>query len=85
VGTAVGHIAEWAPEAALAVPVGDWQSLAAALHRVLSDEEFRLEIARGAWTRAVWEDADYTVRCFEALYEELTPSHRASPVAAVRR
>ena len=23
VGTAVGHIAEWAPDAALAVPVGD--------------------------------------------------------------
>jgi glycosyltransferase involved in cell wall biosynthesis len=86
VGTAVGHIAEWAPEAALAVPIGDWQSLAAALHRVLTDEDFRLELARQAWTRAVWEDADFTARCFEALYEELIPrGRRASPAVAVRR
>jgi len=86
VGTAVGHIAEWSPDAALAVPVGDWQSLAAALHRVLTDEDFRLDLARRAWTRAVWEDADHTARCFEALYEELTPrSRRAPPIAAVRR
>ena len=86
VGTAVGHIAEWAPEAALAVPVRDAQSLAAALRQVLSDEELRLRLARGAWTRAVWEDADFTAGCFEALYEELTPRHRgAPPIAAARR
>jgi len=76
VGTAVGHIAEWAPDAALAVPIGDWQSLAAALHRVLGDEELRLGLARAAWTRAVWQDADYTAGCFEALYEELLPGGR---------
>jgi glycosyltransferase involved in cell wall biosynthesis len=86
VGTAVGHVAEWAPEAAIAVPVGDGQSLAAALRQVLTDERLRLRLARAAWTRAVWEDADYTARCFEALYEELTPRHaRASPVVAARR
>jgi len=76
VGTAVGHVAEWAPDAALAVPIGDWQSLAAALHRVLADEELRLGLARAAWTRAVWQDADYTAGCFEALYEELLPGGR---------
>lgn len=86
VGTAVGHVLEWAPEAALAVPVGDGQSLAAALSQVLSDEALRLRLARAAWTRAVWEDADYTAGCFEALYEELTPRPRqAAPAAAVRR
>jgi glycosyltransferase involved in cell wall biosynthesis len=87
VGTTVGHIAEWAPEAALAVPVGDSQSLAAALHRVLADEEFRLGLARSAWTRAVWEDADYTAGCFEALYGELVPADRAkaSRLSAVGR
>ena len=86
VGTAVGHVAEWAPEAAIAVPVGDAQSLAAALRQVLTDEELRLRLARAAWTRAVWEDADYTAGCFEALYEELTSRpRRASPLAAVRR
>lgn len=88
VGTAVGHVLEWAPEAALAVPVADSQSLAAALSHVLGDEELRLVLARAAWARAVWEDADYTARCFEALYEELTagpqgrhalPQHAAEP------
>lgn len=72
VGTAVGHIAEWAPAAALAVPVADSQSLAAALRQVLIDEALRLRLARAAWTRAIWEDADFTAGCFEALYEELT-------------
>lgn len=86
VGTAVGHLAEWAPEAALAVPVGDEQSLAAALSQVLADEPFRLRLARAAWTRAVWEDADYTAGCFEALYEELAPvRRRAPPATAVHR
>lgn len=76
VGTAVGHVLEWAPVGALAVPVGDWQSLAAALSQVLSDEDLRLRLGRAAWARAVWEDADYTAACFEALYEELTPGPR---------
>jgi len=86
VGTAVGHVVEWAPEAALAVPVGDAQSLAAALSQVLSNEELRLRVARAAWTRAVWEDADYTASCFEALYEELTPgAHGYRPAPASHR
>lgn len=55
VGTAVGRVGEWAPEASLAVPVGDAQSLADALHRVLADKEFRLELARAAWRRAAGE------------------------------
>lgn len=73
VGTAVGHVQEWAPEAALAVPVGDSQALAAALSRVLTDEMLRLRLARAAHARAVREDAAYTAGCFEALYEELIP------------
>ncbi len=86
VGTAVGHVAEWAPQAALAVPVGDWQSLAAALCRVLADEALRLRLARAAWTRAVWEDADYTAGCLETLYGELAPAaRRAPPATAARR
>jgi glycosyltransferase involved in cell wall biosynthesis len=73
VGTAVGHIAEWAPEAAIAVPVGDDEALAAALDRVLRDEPLRLRLARAAWLRALREDADYTAACFERLYAELAP------------
>lgn len=71
VGTAVGHLVEWAPEAAMAVPVGDPAALAAALHQVLSDETLRLRLARAGWQWALREDADYTAACFGELYAEL--------------
>ncbi|HEY7928936.1 MAG TPA: glycosyltransferase family 4 protein [Steroidobacteraceae bacterium] len=72
VGTRVGHIAEWAPGAALSVPVGDWAALAAAIEQLLGDEELRLGIAGEAQRRALAEDADYTAKCFRALYARLT-------------
>ena len=71
VGTAVGHIAEWAPAAALAVPVGDWAGLAQAIRLVLLDESLRLRLATEAQRRAVLEDADYTAGMFESLYRRL--------------
>lgn len=71
VGTAVGHIAEWSPSAALAVPVGDWAALAEAIRRVLADEALRLRLAGEAQRRAVLEDADCTGRMFEGLYRRL--------------
>lgn len=73
VGTAVGHIGEWSPDAALAVPVGDWAGLAEALSKILEDEELRLRIARAAQQRAIREDAGYTAECFQALYGKLRP------------
>ena len=72
VGTCVGHIAEWAPRAALSVPVGDWAALAGAIGRMLEDEELRLGIAREAHERALAEDADYTAACFRGLYATLS-------------
>ena len=72
VGTTVGHIAEWAPSAALAVPVGNPERLADAIHTLLADESLRLRVARAAQCRALSEDADYTARTFEALYQRLT-------------
>jgi glycosyltransferase involved in cell wall biosynthesis len=73
VGTAVGHIAEWAPSAALAVPMGDWQGLARAVAQVLGDEALRLHLAVAAQRRAIAEDADHTAKVFEALYlQQLT-------------
>jgi glycosyltransferase involved in cell wall biosynthesis len=71
VGTAVGHIVEWAPSAALAVPVANPERLADAIHTLLVDEELRLSIARAAQCRALSEDADCTARAFEALYLRL--------------
>ena len=72
VGTAVGHFAEWAPDAALAVPVADSMGLANAIRALLADEERRLRIAREAQSRALLEDADYTARTFEMLYQCMT-------------
>jgi glycosyltransferase involved in cell wall biosynthesis len=77
VGTNVGHIAEWSPAAALAVSVGDPEALARAIHIVLADESLRLRLAGEAQRRAVTEDADYTARTFEALYQQLLTSYRA--------
>ncbi len=79
IGTAVGHIAEWAPHGAVAVPVGDWAALGSAIQGVLADEDRRLRLARNAYDRALREDADYTARRFEALYEELTAELDRSP------
>lgn len=76
VGTTVGHIAEWAPSAALAVPVGNPERLADAIHTLLADEALRLRVARAAQCRALSEDADYTAQSFEALYQRLTGGFR---------
>ncbi|MGH8220305.1 MAG: glycosyltransferase family 4 protein [Steroidobacteraceae bacterium] len=71
VGTAVGHIAEWAPEGAVAVSQGDPEALAHAVRELLQSEDCRLRIAREAQRRAIKESADYTATRFEALYEKL--------------
>jgi glycosyltransferase involved in cell wall biosynthesis len=71
VGTAVGHIAEFAPGAAIAVPVGDAQALARETATLLVDEERRLALANEAQRRAIAIDADYTAAAFERIYAEL--------------
>jgi glycosyltransferase involved in cell wall biosynthesis len=85
VGTAVGHIAEWAPEAAVAVPPEDPVALAAALHLVLGDEPLRLSLARAARLRALSEDADYTADCFDRLYSELMDVGRQHQLSTLRK
>jgi glycosyltransferase involved in cell wall biosynthesis len=72
VGTAVGHIAEWAPAAALAAPVADPVALASMIDSLLVDEELRLRVAEQAQRRALEGDADDTVRCFERIYASIT-------------
>jgi glycosyltransferase involved in cell wall biosynthesis len=72
VGTAVGHLVEWAPSAAVCVPVADAAALSNAIRGLLDDEERRLRIAREAFARAMREDANYTARCFQVLYDSLT-------------
>ncbi|MBS0579611.1 MAG: glycosyltransferase family 4 protein [Proteobacteria bacterium] len=73
VGTDVGLLSEWAPRAARVVPVADPRALAGAVLELLGDENGRLELARAAQGRALAEDAGFTARAFEALYERLRP------------
>jgi glycosyltransferase involved in cell wall biosynthesis len=76
VGTCVGHIAEWAPAAAVAVPVADPTALAHAIARVLADENLRLGLAHEAMRRAILEDAEHSARAFQKVYAGLV--HPAS-------
>ncbi|MBV8403638.1 MAG: glycosyltransferase family 4 protein [Gammaproteobacteria bacterium] len=72
VGTAVGEIADWAPHAALAAPVGDEGALARHIAALLADEELRLQVAHAAFAAAISENADCTASSFEAIYQRLT-------------
>jgi glycosyltransferase involved in cell wall biosynthesis len=71
IGTMVGHIAEWAPHAAISVPVGDGGGLAGAIRHLLENEDLRMCIAHEAQRRAIREDADHTAMRFRSLYERL--------------
>ena len=71
VGTAVGHIAEWAPQAAVAVPVGDFAGLGRETSALLADDRRRLSIATVAQARAIQEDATWTARHVLRIYREL--------------
>lgn len=74
VGTAVGSVADLAPDRAVAVPVRDPSALAAAILALLRDSPRRTLIASRAqaWARA--HDADFTARRFEEIYVELVSS-----------
>ena len=72
VGTAVGHIADFAPDAAVCVPVGNAAALADAVEQLACDEPRRLRIAAAAQHRAVRLDADHTFREFLRAYREAT-------------
>jgi glycosyltransferase involved in cell wall biosynthesis len=72
VGTAVGHIADFAPEAAIAVRVGDAAALANGVRCLADNEQSRLRLALNAQVRACLEDADFTARSFKGLYDEAT-------------
>jgi glycosyltransferase involved in cell wall biosynthesis len=71
VGTAVGHVDEWAPHAAIAVPVGDASELAIQTEALLANDSRRRTLATRAQQRALAIDADFTARTFERIYREV--------------
>jgi len=73
VGTRVGHLDEWAPHAAVAVPPADPRALAAAITDLLADEPRRLRIAAAGQRRALEHDADAAAAAVDAIYRRLVP------------
>jgi glycosyltransferase involved in cell wall biosynthesis len=72
VGTAVGYVADWQPDRAVAVPVNDPPALAHAIQTLLQDPDRRARIARAARAWTLTHDADWTARAFERVYEGVT-------------
>jgi glycosyltransferase involved in cell wall biosynthesis len=71
VGTAVGYVADWAGDRAVAVPVGNPDALAEAIVALLGDASRRARLASAARGWALAHDADWTARQFESLYRDL--------------
>ena len=71
VGTAVGNIADWAPEAAIGVPVRDPAALAKAIALLAADEPERLRVANAAHARALAHDADAYAAQIRGIYADL--------------
>jgi len=69
-GTAVGYVADWNPERAVAVPPHDPEALAQAIIDLLIDPQRRRQIAAAAraWTLA--HDADWTAAQLDRIYAE---------------
>jgi len=76
VGTAVGLIAEMAPQAALAVPTRDWEALAKGIVELLDNHERRYRLGQAAQRFARAYDADWTAAQFEAVYSRLSQRPR---------
>jgi glycosyltransferase involved in cell wall biosynthesis len=72
VGTAVGYVADWSPERAVSVPVGDVDALAAAISDLLADRARRERIAAAARAWALAHDANWSAAQFERIYEAAT-------------
>ena len=72
VGTAVGLIADWAPDKAVAVPIGDADALADAIEALACDEAARMAMAWNAQRRAIEADADAAARLTLDLYSTLS-------------
>jgi glycosyltransferase involved in cell wall biosynthesis len=83
VGTAVGHIDDLAPDAAVAVPVSDHRALAWAVTELLQDEPSRIALGKEALNFARLHDADWTAARFEDLYAGAVtqPVRRAAVIA----
>ena len=72
VGTRVGLLAEWVPDAAVPVPTADPTALADAVAALLGEEDRRLRLADAAQRRALNDDADHAAGRVLDIYRTLT-------------
>lgn len=79
VGTDVGHVRDFAPDAAVAAEVGNPVALAREIAGLLDDEPRRLALATRAHQWALREDADWTCARFEELYADVLASRGWHP------
>lgn len=71
VGTRVGHLEAWSPDAAVTVAPGDHYGLADAVVSLLADEERRMRMAAAAQRRALEHGADHAAARVHEIYREL--------------
>jgi glycosyltransferase involved in cell wall biosynthesis len=76
VGTAVGHVADLAPDGAVAVPVGDTEALARGVIALVENDAKRLQLAQAAQRFAVEHDADWTANQVREIYGEMVSRSR---------
>jgi glycosyltransferase involved in cell wall biosynthesis len=72
VGTAVGYVADWAGERAIAVPPHAPTRLADAVASLIADPSRRRRLAASARDWVLRHDADWTAEAHDRLYHELT-------------
>jgi glycosyltransferase involved in cell wall biosynthesis len=70
-GTAVGYVADWAPDLAVDVPVRDPGALSGAIGDLILDRKRRNMIASRARAWVLDHDADWTARRFEQIYDDV--------------
>jgi glycosyltransferase involved in cell wall biosynthesis len=71
VGTAVGYVADWQPDRAVAVPPRDPEALGSAIVTLLGDPARRSQIGHAARQWALAHDADWTASALEDLYTQV--------------
>jgi glycosyltransferase involved in cell wall biosynthesis len=79
VGTPVGFVADWSPDAAVAVPAQSPDGLADAVRSLIADRPRRENLAREARSRALVHDADWSAAELERLYADVMPRSRRAP------
>ena len=70
-GTAVGYLADWAPDRAVAVPTQNPDALARAIEALLANPAQRRQLASAARSWVLAHDVEWTATTIERIYATL--------------